>query len=659
MFILNANAAVYTINGINYSLYPSSTSENVASVAPGTYTGVVTIPASIQHEGKTYKVKYIGDNAFENTTATRVILPNTIISIGEYSFSQSNISSLVLPSSVKSIGAYAFSGSDIKPLNIQSRSVTFNSDAFKYFIGDILTYDKHVTDIRNSGLDKDFAYTHIYTYESCLDVKTESYLKGVKIIPKIKKVPYDPGIIVTGYTAPTGAKRKVVDGYTIYYGLEPNTSYTFKMNYRLNGEDRFLSFYPTTSSYKACVEQKTQRTISINPVKGSTDVTTGDVTISKFLFDGVEYTPNDTGLVFVDNLIPGKTYNTKATVYYDENKTKSYNYEAKVTTSSLLSALKLDGAVTSSSIDLAYSFENCDAEILSSYYISDISTEIYNSSKIDFVGLEPDTRYSIKIISDVKDCGVLETIVPFTTDSIKIESEDARIIKAGDVVFVSHTNIDNREQNVGFEWRRLDWDDSFNSNHVSCYMFDGSMEGIIKNVNVNALWKYRPYYQSNSGNYYYGDWVSFDPSNTAFYEPIVHTYPDVIINDNNATVKVYVMNGSDAIISRGVRYWKDGFETEYHTVTSKGVIMDINLTSLDFSSSYKFQAFAETEDDVYLGEIKSFDMPNNEIDYITNVKDDPQSVTIYNINGQIIPNLKRGINIVKDSNGVVRKILSR
>ena len=118
------------------------------------------------------------------------------------------------------------------------------------------------------------------------------------------------------------------------------------------------------------------------------------------------------------------------------------------------------------------------------------------------------------------------------------------------------TNIDEEEKNVGFEWRRTDWTTEIASNTGSAILYDGTMEGYIRNMNADKLWRYRAYYLSDSGTYYYGDWVGIDPSNTSYFEPTVHTYANAGVEGNTALVRGYALRGSDNVKVQGFRYWR-------------------------------------------------------------------------------------------------------
>lgn len=102
-------AAVVEIEGVYYNLV---TKGKVAEVTAGTsaYTGVITIPGTVDYEGVTYDVTAISDNAFANCVGvTDVTIGDKVTSIGEYAFSRcTGLTSLVIGSGVKTIGQYAF-----------------------------------------------------------------------------------------------------------------------------------------------------------------------------------------------------------------------------------------------------------------------------------------------------------------------------------------------------------------------------------------------------------------------------------------------------------------------------------------------------------------------------------------------------------------------
>ena len=75
------------------------------------YTGKITIPASVNYNGKTYSVTSIGNSAFSHCSGlTSITIPNSVTSIGNSAFFDcSGLTSVTIPNSVTSIGKYAFS----------------------------------------------------------------------------------------------------------------------------------------------------------------------------------------------------------------------------------------------------------------------------------------------------------------------------------------------------------------------------------------------------------------------------------------------------------------------------------------------------------------------------------------------------------------------
>ena len=96
---INGDEATVTYKGTSYSEYNE-------------YSGSVTIPATFTHDGITYFVIAIGEDAFCRCTGlTSVNIPNFVTEIGADAFSGcSRLTSIDIPNSVTAIGWYAFSG---------------------------------------------------------------------------------------------------------------------------------------------------------------------------------------------------------------------------------------------------------------------------------------------------------------------------------------------------------------------------------------------------------------------------------------------------------------------------------------------------------------------------------------------------------------------
>lgn len=105
---LRASAQTFSEGGIVYTQL-TDTTVSVTSNANG-YTGVVTVPATVEHDGTVYAVRGIDDRAFQACTSlTSVILPEGLTTVGGYAFNQcSALDSVALPSTLNEIGRYAF-----------------------------------------------------------------------------------------------------------------------------------------------------------------------------------------------------------------------------------------------------------------------------------------------------------------------------------------------------------------------------------------------------------------------------------------------------------------------------------------------------------------------------------------------------------------------
>ncbi len=142
-------------------------------------------------------------------------------------------------------------------------------------------------------------------------------------------------------------------------------------------------------------------------------------------------------------------------------------------------------------------------------------------------GLKPNTTYEATYTIKVDDEWEYTGTVNLKTDALKFENAQPRVVSEGNIVVSSTSNLDAEETNVGFQWRRTDWSNDFESKSAGAYLYEGTIEGYIRSLNTNYLWKFRPYYQSADGSYFYGSWTGMDPTDVSYFEPTVHTYANL------------------------------------------------------------------------------------------------------------------------------------
>ena len=286
------------------------------------------------------------------------------------------------------------------------------------------------------------------------------------------------------------------------------------------------------------------------------------------------------------------------------------------------------GAASASSINATGSYDTGDAKIVKhELSCNGKKVEGINTS---FCGLKPNTSYKVIYTVTVAYGENDEFTTTYTkegtfkTSELTMTTEQPKVVSVGNVIVSAKANVDNEETNVGFEWRRTDWTDDFKSNTGTAYMYEGTMEGYIRNLNAEKLWKFRPYYLADDGTYYYGDWMGLDPTNTSYFEPTVHTYANINIEGNTALVKGYALGGTDKITVQGFKYWKaanlapsgdlalearkasPAIPADAETIEAEGRVMEATLSGLDYECTYSYVAFAKTDEGTFYGEVKTF-----------------------------------------------------
>lgn len=102
-----ASAQTFTENGVKYEIIPNTTNVQVVNKV---YTGVVTIPSTVEYNTVTYAVTSIDQLAFYGSSGlTSVIIGNSVTTIGVNAFQQcTGLTSITIGNSVTSIERGAF-----------------------------------------------------------------------------------------------------------------------------------------------------------------------------------------------------------------------------------------------------------------------------------------------------------------------------------------------------------------------------------------------------------------------------------------------------------------------------------------------------------------------------------------------------------------------
>ena len=602
-------------------------------------------------EGIELKFKVISENektceVYDCNTAKsgKVTIPEevngySVTSIGDYAFDYcSKLTAVNIPNSVTRIGYKAFYGcSGLTSLTIPNSVTRIDISAFQGCSG-----------LTSVTIPNSVKYIYDYAFSGCSGLPSITIPKNVEHI---------------GSDAFKGVPTIYVErGGLSLLGLWENKYVPYEKTTKEKLTPPYIEVVDKTQTtvtfeLKNSYPEYTYQRGDNNPIDKDT----------KYVLKGLR--PNYGGYAYLYGLYKDKKYSINSTYY---------------STSPISPTINI--ITTASSILLKGSYTEGDAVVTGQRFKA--NDVVYEGNEAFVSGLDPNTEYNVTYYVDVEyGDGYKSTYKDYTNQKIStlpltLTTLQPKVISSGNVIVGAESNLDDEETNVGFEWRRTDWDNTFASQTGSAVLFDGQMEGYIRNMNADKLWKYRAYYLSNSGTYYYGDWVGLDPSNTSYFEPTVHTYAKISVEGNGALVKGYAMRGTDKVKVQGFKYWKtvaganlretaqrraaavpgDAMTEEVAISGAGQQMMSANLKGLDYNSTYHFVAFVTTEEnETFYGEEQSFttgDDPTGieSIEADGKANEPVREVARYNLNGQRITAPQKGVNIIRYSNGQTKKV---
>ena len=153
--LVSVSASAYDaeIDGIYYNFSDGKAIVTYRDHSYKSYSGSVVIPESVTHNGTTYSVTSIGNEAFRDCSGlTSVTIPESVTSIGYGAFSSCRgLTSVTIPNSVTIIGYQAFSGcSGLTSVTIPNSVTSIDDQAFSGCRGlTSVTIPSSVTSIGN------------------------------------------------------------------------------------------------------------------------------------------------------------------------------------------------------------------------------------------------------------------------------------------------------------------------------------------------------------------------------------------------------------------------------------------------------------------------------------------------------------------------------
>ena len=303
---------------VTYPVDPNNNQNN--------YYGNIVIPSSVEIDGKSFDVYYIGNYAFDNCTdLNSVVLPESLWGgIGSCAFRNTNISSIVLPESVSYIGSHAFQGTKLSSIVIPKHVSDIRKGIFRecqYLTSIVVDGDNKTYDSRNNcnGIIETNTNTII---AGCLSTVIpnsvisigEYAFDGIKM--ETITIPSSVSSIGTGAFRLTGLKTivsEIVNPFAIPASVFEGISADAVLQVPKGTKDLYQNYSGWTTNFKSIVEegddpsQITAYTLSITTLGNGTASYNGETIRGT----AKSYSVNEEMSVTV-NFIPDSGYRIKS-----------------------------------------------------------------------------------------------------------------------------------------------------------------------------------------------------------------------------------------------------------------------------------------------------------------------------------------------------------
>lgn len=561
------------------------------------------------------KLSYIGYGAFEDCVnlANIVITPN-IKEIREKAFKNctSIKGSIVIPQAVAFIEGEAFANTGLKYVYL-----------FAKLESDIISYK---TFPENSIIYVPEKYAQYYGNNNYIYNLDKEEVSQTRITLSSTKYFELTNVTLEGKQIQMNHDRKFEIS-----SLVPAKEYNISIKGTINGENIEGDIMIETLKPELDLQLISATNTKLK-VKG---IRKGDMTVVKEYFSdpnngkeyGEGYDYNGWRGIIVEGFYPGEYVDITYTIQTKDGSSFSITRWFETKRIDITATTKSTGT----SCELIGKNNNIDATIISSGF------EESKSDRLKITGLDPNTTYQRRYYLTTKEGGTIYQNISFTTKALQLETLQPKGVTNTCSIVSANSNIDDDETTAGFQWIKYDAPSSLKPNEGYATVYNGTLEGYIKNLQTTSYYKVRAFYKSQSDKYYYGDWVTFDPSDFSYFEPTVHTYNNVEVKNNSAILRGVALQGSDDITEQGFEYWSEkpnahsakAEAQDRHIVYATGQRMEAEIKNLASNAVYYYRAFAKTSKNTTYGETLQFEVPDvSSVQQIENADDNDVKVSV-------------------------------
>lgn len=571
---------------------------------------------------------------------------------------------VVIPNSVKTIGVRAFDNS-IKKIVLYPKL-----DNYDIFGNNTSSCSLYIYESEKENLKKYWKGKVLLLDDPYVIQPYRSYILGVSFKLLDNEYCLDKAVKINNVSLSGWTLSPDENG--VYYkdGLSSNAQYKINVSVDTDkGTTRTIAenIYTAKGGSFCLNVSSTQTTITIGEVHPYTDQTCKDVKCG-VEFNGQEYVYDGKNIV-ISGLRPNYTHYIYPFAYYGNQKV--YGDNCYCYTKSL--SPKVSGIQGPTTNIITGSYVNGDAHVSETGFTGTcIDKDGIKGNRLNLSGLEPGTEYTVNYYVKTEEGSEETTSYTFTTPALELTTLQPKSVSNTCAIIAAETNIADEETNVGFQWKKYDAPSTLKPSEGYAAIYSGMMEGRVKNLQPTSYYNVRAFYKSASGNYHYGDWVTFDPSDFSYFEPTVHTYPVEEASDGSYNVKGYALAGTDDITEQGFQYGEVGAdeskamrvraamsEDGIITVLATGQVMTATLKNLKPSTTYVCRAFVVTAGGTTYGEEQTFTTKGSAtgIDNAVAEQKEAEITGYYNLSGHRIDSPCKGVNIIRYSDGSARKVV--